>query len=636
MAAESTVRPRRIFLIILLVYLALAIAYSVTTPLGEAPDEADHYNYITYLGKNRSLPVGPTVTQSKHPPLYHAAAAALTAWTGLDFSFLRSNPDALPLGPGKPPNLFIHSALEDFPWQGGSLAMHLARFLSIALGAVTLWAAWRLGCEAFPGRPAIGLLAAAFLAGLPGFLFISGSVSNDGAAGAFGALILLLCALTLNRGLAWGRTALLGLCLGLGLLSKVGTLALWPLAALAAGGAWALPPPRRGPGEGAGDRDAMASAPWRRSLPALLGHLALAWGLGLLIAAPWLLRNWRLYGDPFGWSLVRATVDQRLAPLGIGDVAWLLAGFHRTFWGRFGGAGQVELPAWAMILAALATLLVLAGAIRAVAPIIRGANRSRPTTIRAVLHLSMLALAPVFAFLSVLRYSALALGTDQARLMFPALAAMAVWVGVGIVGLTDWWKEKDRGRPGKEQGKDGMLLGGVVLALAGLGLGVLLTVIRPGFAAPAPLPGEAAPGGPPMATFGDGLELLAAELPGQTLAVGQPAAIRLIWRASAPLAVDLRPALRLLHQDGWLAAEWSHAPAGGRYTTDRWRPGEAIVDDYSLAPQPAGPGVYTVAVAVRPFGGDWVAASGKAERLPAEPGSSAASPWVVLGAITYE
>ena len=137
--ARSIARsPRRIFVAILAIYLLLAVGYSVALPLGEAPDEADHYAYIVYLGQNRTLPVGPEVTQGKHPPLYHAAAAALTAWTGLDFTFLRSNPDALPLGPDKPPNFFVHTTLESFPWRGGALALHLARLLSVALGAVTV------------------------------------------------------------------------------------------------------------------------------------------------------------------------------------------------------------------------------------------------------------------------------------------------------------------------------------------------------------------------------------------------------------------------------------------------------------------------------------------------------------------
>ncbi len=594
---------KRLFLVILVLYLVLALGYSITEPLAEAPDEADHYNYITYLGQNRSLPEGAAVTQSKHPPFYHALAATLTAWTGLDFTFLRSNPDALPLGPDKPPNLFVHTTLEAFPWRGGALAMHLARFLSIALGAITVWGAWRLGNEAFPDRPAIGLLAAAFLAGLPGFLFISGSVNNDNAAGAFGTLVVLLCAMTLRRGLGWGRAALLGLFLGLGLLSKVGTLALWPLVALAVGCAWWFGPNRK------------------RALPAALGQMALAWGLGLLVASPWLLRNMSFYGDPLAWDFVRSTVDQRVGPLTLRDVGWLLTGFHRTFWGRFGGAGQIELPVWAMILAAAFTFIVVVGAVRFVVSSVKcqvtgasDATTSSPLARSAVianaLQLTLLALAPVLVFLSVVRYSAIALGTDQARLMFPALAAMAVWVGVGVVGWVDWiGGERERVTPRVDQ-RDARAVGIFTAAMATFGLIVLVGLIRPGFAPPEPMAPAGSQPSAILATFGSRLALADVELPAGPLAVGQALQVRLTWWASQPLAEDLRPTLRLRHPDGWLAAEWSHSPAGGRYSTDRWQPGEVIADDFQLVPQPASAGIYVVELGVRPFNGDWLTASG--------------------------
>ena len=68
----------------------------------------------------------------------------------------------------------------------------------------------------------------------------------------------------------------------------------------------------------------------------------------LLIAAPWLLRNWQLYGDPLGMALVRQTVDLRTAPWSWADTTWLLRGWFVSFWGRFGGAGQIPLPGVAL------------------------------------------------------------------------------------------------------------------------------------------------------------------------------------------------------------------------------------------------------------------------------------------------
>ena len=399
----------------------------------------------------------------------------------------------------------------------------------------------------------------------------------------------------------------------MGLLSKVGTLALWPVAILAVGGVWWM----------AADR--------RRTVARALGHLALIYGVALLVASPWLLRNWQLYGDPLAWDLVRATVDQRLEPLRLADIGWLLRGFHTSFWGRFAAAGQVVLPTWAFLLAALFTAVVIAGSVHFVAQIAR--SRTNPPsdhvsrfTFHAStllwLHLFLLAAAPLLMFLSIVRYSAIALGTDQVRLMFPALSAMAVWVGIGVAGLADWVGEVGKG--GKER-KDRLLVSGFAAGMALLATVVLFGVIRPGFAPPEAIVPAGGVAAEKLAAFGE-LELVAKELPSGPVAAGSAIPVRLWWRAGAEGMDDLRPAVRLVHNDGWLAAEWSHSPADGRHSTDHWLEGEVYEDVYLLLPDPGPPGVYTVEVGVRPFGGDWLPASGPAH----------AGPFHVVGQIVVE
>ena len=574
-------------------------------PLGEAPDEADHYAYVRYLGLNHSLPVGPEVTQSKHPPLYHTLAAALTTWTGLDFDFLRSNPDAFPLGPEAPPNFFVHTTLESFPWRGGALAMHLGRLLSVLLGAVTVWAAWRLGSEAFPQHAFIGLLAAAFLAGLPGFLYISGAMNNDNAAGAFGSLILLLCVRIIWRGVSVG--AHIGARTGDG--ARI-TLKGGDTGVVAAGS----------PGSSGSlfGRSVVMVRAWARAV----GHLALAWGLGLLIASPWLLRNWQLYGDPLGWALVRATVDQRLAPLTFADLIWLARGLFGYFWGRFGPIGQVRLPEWAYPTALGFTLFVLIGIFaylrRYLSSALRQARGLRPPTsdLRPLSSLLLLAAAPLLLLASIVQYSTIALGTDQARLLWPAIAAIAVWVGVGLTGWVEWL------RPQAQR----WLVPGFIIVMTTYGLATLLFVVRPAFAPPPPALPSGAVAAEKLATFGAGFDLVAAELPSEPVAIGQPIAFTLLWRTRQPLTDDLRPVVRLVHSDGWLAAEWDHSPAQGRYSTDRWRSGEIIADPYVITPHPASAGDYRLEVGVRPFRGDW---------LPIMTGADAEEGFLVLGTIAY-
>ena len=438
----------RLFLLILAVYLILASAVSIIVPLGEAPDEADHYAYARYLAMNHALPQGPEITQGKHPPLYHSLAAAVGGWADMTL-FLQPNPDVFPIRERGPANFFIHGEAEAFPWREGPLAFHLARLLSVLLGGVTLWATWRIGRTAFPERREIGLVAAAFLAGLPGFLYISGAMNNDNAAGAFGALAILLMVRILQRGLSWQRTLLLGLVFGLGLLSKVGTLSLWPLLALAVLGAiW---PERR---------------QWRAWLKAGV-HAIAAWGVGGLVAAPWLLRNWRLYGDPLGWELVRQTVDVREGPVDLAVLTWLFRGLYTYFWGRYGAIGQLHLPGWAYALAGIFSLAVVVGVILFLV------KQGRPRA-QDVFLLLLLAGAPLLVLAGIVRYTAIALGTDQARLLWPGLAAMAVWFGMGLVGLFDLTGFSRR------WGEKGLAL--LVLASsAAFGLLVLLLLVRPAF-----------------------------------------------------------------------------------------------------------------------------------------------------------
>jgi hypothetical protein len=566
----------RYFLFILGIYLALAIGYSIVEPLGEAPDEADHFAYIRYISENRDLPEGPRITQGKHPPLYHAAVAALTAGIEQDTSFLRSNPAAFPSDPDASPNFFIHTTLEAFPWRGAALAMHLGRFLSIVLGAVTLWATWRIGVETFPNSPEIGLLAAAFLAALPAYLFISASINNDNAAGTFGALVLLLNIQMARRGLSLFRTVLLGILLGFGLLSKVGTLALWPLVALAAAAAiW----PERAEGRA-----------WSKAG----AYVLLAWLIAVIIASPWLMRNTLLYGDPLGWKLVDATIDMRDGPVDGAVLLWLFQGLFEYFWGRFGAIGQIRMPEWFYVFAAVTGFALLAGAIFYVLK-----NHKQQSRFLILL----LALAPMLVLASIVRYTAIALGTDQARLMWPAIGTVAVWVGIGVAGLSEWSGLSKRIRARN-------LVAGFVALMMIYGVSILTLVVYPAFAPP---PTARAASEKPLSTFGEHFELLDVQLPDQPLSVGEPVDLKLFWRANATITDDLRPVVRLYHIDGWLAAEWDHSPAQGRYATDRWHPGEVVSDPYPPHLVPVSPGIYRVEVGVRPFRGDWLPIEGNPE-----------------------
>ena len=82
------------FAIILIAFLALAMAYGWTIPTFESPDASGHYAYIHELTEGRGLPVqgepsGERVTGyvTSHPPLYYLLSAALSFWVPDDTDF---------------------------------------------------------------------------------------------------------------------------------------------------------------------------------------------------------------------------------------------------------------------------------------------------------------------------------------------------------------------------------------------------------------------------------------------------------------------------------------------------------------------------------------------------------------------
>lgn len=526
---------------ILALRLILGIAYSLATPLGEAPDEADHFAYAAYILEHRALPVGPEMTQGKHPPLYHALAAVAAAVVGgsPDRSFLRANPDMSFAPDSQARNFFVRTRLEDWPWQGGVLAMRAGRAVSIVAGLVLVLGTFLLGRAIWPTRPYLALAGAAFAAFLPESLFIAGAMSNDMLAAMWATLALWLAVAARS----WKGALLTGVCLGLAFITKAsaGSLAVVAAAALFVT-AW--------------PRD--AQRPGIRSLLPALGRVLIAGVAAFALAAPWLWRNWRLYGDPFGWPVVLATIDQRQGPFAAADVAQLLKGWWLSFWGRFGGAGHIPLPGWLYVIWATLGLAALVGWAFWLLKRRESENLLRQTSLAGWI---VLLGAPLVTAAGIYSYSKTALGTDQGRLLFPALAPLALLVVGGLAA-----RVPTRSRRTASVGFAALTASIAVLAL-------VTGLVQPFAPPPPPSTAELAAAMPVSARFGP-LTLSAAAWQGNALI--------LYWHANAPTEDDLRTALRVLDRDGNLVWEWKRSPGAGRFSTDRWPEGRVIADAYRI------------------------------------------------------
>jgi hypothetical protein len=553
--------------LLVLLHLLLATAYSASNPLGEAPDEADHWAYVVYLARERRLPEGPRVTQSKHPPFYHATAAAVASLATPRFDFLRANPDvAIDPSPTQSPNFFIHTTLESWPWQEGVRAFHLARLWSVLLSSATVAAVYGLGRSALPHRPGVALLATGLAATLPEFAFIGGAVSNDNAAALLGTLALWGGFAIYQAQGQWRAGWWTPLALGFGLLSKVSILSLWPVVALCI----VLGVARQPDGEFDTWRSGWQSV-WR-TWPRWVMCGLIIFLPALVLAAPWLLRNWRLYGDPSGMALVQQTIDLRTTPWTWADSSWLLQGWFLSFWGKFGAVGHIAYPAWVYWLLAGVSLLGWIGLLAAW----WRARRERAA-------LLLLAVAALMVALSMWRYSLLALGTDQGRLLFPAIGPLLLLLAVGLASLP--------------LAKARLWLGAsFIVGLTLLTLYGLIGVIRPAFAPP-PSPEEvtrAIPAEAPI-SFGE-LALSDWTLEGNPV---------LYWHSPQQPTEDWRTDLRVTAEDGTFIWEWRRSPGYGRFSSDHWSAGTVVRDEYIVRwPDWAGTGRYRVEVTLYPFGGE--------------------------------
>jgi hypothetical protein len=392
-------------------------------------------------------------------------------------------------------------------------------------------------------------------------VFIGSSVNNDSAAALFGTLSLWGGFALYRAHDDWRRGWWTGLALGGALLAKVSTVALWPVVALCIllGRVHTPRPAAHLPDRG-----------WLHWVTT--GMLVLL--PALLLPAPWLLRNWQLYGDPTGMALVEQTIDLRTTGWGWGESRWLVEGWFLSFWGKFGAVGHLTFSSpiyWGF------GALMLLGALG----LLRGWMRE-PQVRVPVMLLTLAALSVAFG---VWQYSLIALGTDQGRLLFPALGPLLILLALG---MASWPWRQWRAAAGRA----------LVITLGLLTLYALLGVVRPAYAPPnAPSPEEVrqahAPGTP--LHFGE-LSLI-----GWTLQQNPT----LYWQATQPPTQDWRTNIRVTAEDGTLVWEWRRSPGYGRYSTDKWRIDTSMRDVYEVGwPAWAGPGRYRVEVTLYPFGGE--------------------------------
>jgi hypothetical protein len=538
--------------LIVAIYLALAVTYSVVNPLHEATDELRHFRYVRYIADFGRLPVqdgGPGSAQAHHPPLYYATAALASAWVRLDDPLYEpaQNPHwsyrYWEVGADNK-NQYIHPPDEGWPYRGVSLAAHLARWITVLWGAGAVWITYRLGRLTFPDRPEVGLAAMAFVAFNPMFLYLAGAVNNDVPAALAGSALSLACLVVLRDGLTTRRAVALGVLYGLALLVKfnlAAMLAVIELALILA--AWRA--------RGATSRPAWAFV--RANL--IVG------GLAALIAGWWFYRNSVLYGEPTGF--VRVTQlwgvrdPRRSLPLALAEMphAW------SSLWARF-GYGQIPLPT-----PYYTAMAVVCGA--GLVGLIAYLVAHRRDLSQQGCGLAVLGATVVVMWAVLFGYTALQPAGAMGRFFFPALPALAVLVAGG---LTLWLPDRlGRAAAGA------LNAAGLTLALISL-----IGYLAPAYAHPATLAGL-----PPDATrlagqFDDVARVLGARVEPTEVRPGDTLNVSVYWEPLRRTDVPYFVFVHVIDQDGVIAAQRDTYPGLGNYLTTFWDAGRPFAETYRI------------------------------------------------------
>lgn len=566
--------------LLLLAFVILALLYTLATPPLEAGDESRHYAVVKYMAETGRLPVQ-NVLETSHlqrhwshegnqPPLYYALAAVLTAWieTGSWDEVFWYNPHTTIGNPLRPDNKNITLHPPGQPWRGHVLAVQLIRLLSIAMAAVTVTLVYAIALALFHGRRWLAAGAMAVAAFNPMFIFISASVNNDNAVIMFVTLALWLMVRLLQAGRfpPHRSTALLGLLIGLGALSKLYAVGLLPLAALLF--LWLAYQPSPA---------ALSTQPAARSTPPIVHYLLritpsilLLFLLFLAVAGWFYWRNASLYeGDFLALRIMRETAGQRAETPSLATLWAEFEGFRIAYWGLFGGV-NILADRWiytvldAVSLVALLGLLVFIGKL-------------------AVDQKEEVISLPVFSLL--LGWGLIMLAgfivwnltqpAGQGRLFYPAVASFS---GLGMLGLT-WWLPV----PAQKWGA----------GLAGGGLFLFATLapflyIAPAYALPPRLAEADLPPAliPVDFTYDGAVRLIGYQVTQEVVRPAETVSITLYWQLLRPAPLDYSLFIHLLGRQRQVIGQIDSYPGGGKWPATRLQPGDILADHYEVPVAP--------------------------------------------------
>lgn len=534
---------------ILLIFTLITLFVSIINPVFEAPDEMEHQRAVWHIITNRGLITADMADmrgisqEDLQAPLYYLITAGATWFIDQsDFQQIVYNNPHAQIGHANDAdniNFLIHTNAETWPWRGTVLALHIARFINVIYGALTLIVVWKSAVLLWPESVTKQQLALAFTAFNPMFIFISSASNNDIITSLLTTTGFYLCLITLKEGLSCQWAIRMGIVAGLAALAKVSGLTVLLIAGLTIG--YTILKDR-------------SRHPVRTGLAVL--------GVTFVLAGWWYIRNLILYGDPTALNAHLLALGGSREVTSLADLNRDWEGLFKSYWGVF-GMFTLPMSRWVYRVFGFLTAIGLAFSLLATVKGLRRKDFSGTGLVSSWL-LFLLLFAELISWTS-------RIGASQGRLLFPAIAGISLLLSAG-------WGEMVEGKARV-----------AVHALTGL-MAIHAVVfpfltILPAFSEPgaAILPEDTLaidffePGvGDPC------LRLHSFGLDSDALTAGMPVTVTLTWEVLNPIARDWSLFIHAIDSQGVLIGQKDSFPAGGRLVTSELPVGRTWQETYEV------------------------------------------------------
>jgi 4-amino-4-deoxy-L-arabinose transferase-like glycosyltransferase len=419
---------RILLLLISLCYCILTILYAVLTPPWEAPDEPAHYMYVSQLAARWRPPLDSGIRQQESFSKDYPYISSNYEWYQPALGYLPDAvvykaletiaPQSLPMNipplnplfgtdPFKYSNLFSHADLRLFQVWDRDWGLLVIRILSSFWGLVIIYVAYKIGALLDEENGFLGIVAAGWVAILPQFTFINASIRSDTLTNAIAALVFLAAARMQSNTVDRNRSALLlGILLGLGLLSKYTFIYIVPVGLLAV----VLAQPRHPRG-------------WVQPLLCLILPMLILVGAYYLVfpearaALEYALTTTQIKSELLTWRYLKTIPDPLLLDL---------------FYARFGWANIIVPNTWPRLAFGIWALGAGVTAIQFGREIKKAERRD------SIKIITLFGLGILLALVGVVRFN-LSVYQPQGRLLFPALLP---WSVLGFWGAWQFLPER--------------------------------------------------------------------------------------------------------------------------------------------------------------------------------------------------